>query len=98
MFNCHSDWVNNMVENCLGDKNQKRKVFKTFHAYSEAVVEKLLVNLIRNHMDLNLKAVMMILTQGYLSHLKKRDNLRLMQLFAIKGVSVLNRERITLHS
>jgi hypothetical protein len=49
--------------------------------------------MVRNCDEMNVAAIMSVLGQGYLAQMKKRDNLRLMKTLALKGVSVLARER-----
>ena len=82
MFGAHASWMNNMVEECLKNKKQDHKVFKTFAKYSEAFSEKLIVNIIRNTDSINLKGAMLTLVNGNLMHIKRRDNIRLMRNFA----------------
>jgi len=53
-------------------------VFKTFQKYNEAFYEKVVVNLIRNSEEINLKGVLLALVNGNVAHLKRRENMRLM--------------------
>jgi hypothetical protein len=71
-------------------------VFKTFQKYNETFYEKIAVNLIRNADEINLKGTLLALVHGNVAHLKKRENIRLMGQFAVKGVSAIKREKESL--
>lgn len=79
MFTSHANWCVDMVEQCLVQKSQPRKVYNHFKQYNEEFYEHLTVNLIRNLSDINLKGIFLVLSHGSLSHLKKRSNMRLMR-------------------
>ena len=53
-------------------------------------------NLISNSDQINLKGTLLALIHGNVTHLKKRDNMRKMRVFAFKGVDTLVRERDSL--
>lgn len=96
MFCAHASWANHLIDECLIKKKQPRKVFKTFQKYNEAFYEKVTVNLIRNCDEINLKGVLLTLVHGNVAHLKRRENMRLMGQFAVKGVAAIARERLSL--
>ena len=54
------------------------------------------MNLNRNASEINLKGTLLALTNGNIAHLKRRDNMRLMFEFSIRGVEALKRERNSL--
>lgn len=54
--------------------------------------------MIRNSDDINLKGVLLALVHGNVAHLKRRENMRLMGQFAVKGVAAIERERLSLGS
>ena len=93
MYCAHSSWVNGMVDECLVKKEQDKIVIKTFLKYNEAFLEKIIVNLIRNSDEINLKGIMLVLVHGNLAHVKRNSNMRLMAQFAFRGVQALDRER-----
>lgn len=53
----------------------------------------MILKLTNNIEEINLKGVFLVLAHGNMAHLKKRSNVRLMRLFAIKGVETLAREK-----
>lgn len=53
----------------------------------------MVVNLIRNINEINLKGIFLVLAHGNMAHLKKRSNVRYMRQFAIKGIDTLNEEK-----
>ena len=59
-------------------------------------MEKIIVNLIRNSHEINLKGTILALHSGNITKLKLRHNMRLMNTFAVKGVEALARERQSL--
>jgi hypothetical protein len=61
-----------MVEICLIQKSQPRKVYKHFKNYNEEFYEHMAVNLIRNINEINLKGIFLVLAHGNMAHLKKR--------------------------
>ena len=67
-------------------KKQPAKVFKNFKKYNSEFYEKIVVNLNRNAQEINLKGTLLALVNGNVAHLKRRDNMRLMNEFALKGV------------
>lgn len=71
------------------------KVRKLFRKYSEAFVERLLINLLSRSEDLNLQAVLQILSALQLT-VMRRDNLRLALEFALRAVPVLEEARLSL--
>ena len=79
-------------------KKQPARVFKIFKKYNAAFYEKVVVNLNRNAFEINLKGTLLALTNGNVAHLKRRDNMRLMFEFSIRGVEALKRERDSLGS
>ncbi len=93
MYCAHSSWVNGMIDECLVKKEQDKIVIKTFLKYNEAFMEKIIVNLIRNSDEINLKGTMLVLVHGNLAHIKRNANMRLMGQFAFRGVQALDRER-----
>ena len=68
-------------------------MWKVFKKYHDAFLEQMAVHLIRRGDEINLKGTTLVLCHANLSHLKKRDNLRLFMKFAIQQVQVLERER-----
>jgi hypothetical protein len=60
-----------------------------FKKYNAEFYEKITVNLIRNASEINLKGTLLALVHGNVAHLKRRDNMRLMFEFAVKGVLAL---------
>lgn len=93
MFNAHCHWANHIVDETLIKKNQARRVYKVFKKYNDSFYEHVAVNLTRNSEDINLKGSMLVLCNGNVSHLKKRDNIRIMRQFAFKQIIALKRER-----
>ncbi len=79
MFTSHASWAQDMIEQCLIKKIQKRKTYNAFRAYNEEFYEHLAVNLNRNISEINLKGVFLVLANGNMAHLKKRNNIRLMR-------------------
>lgn len=53
----------------------------------------MIVNLIRNISEINLKGVFLVLAHGNMAHLKKRTNIRYMRQFAVKGIKTLKEEK-----
>lgn len=53
----------------------------------------MIVNLIRNISEINLKGIFLVLAHGNVAHLKRRNNVRLLRQFAVKGVDTLKDER-----
>jgi hypothetical protein len=51
------------------------------------------VNLQRNISEINLKGIFLVLAQGNVAHLKRRNNVRLLRQFAIRGIDTLKDER-----
>jgi hypothetical protein len=51
------------------------------------------VNLNRNAHEINLKGTLLALVNGNVAHLKRRDSMRLMNEFALKGVQAIRREQ-----
>lgn len=43
--------------------------------------------------EMNLSGIMLVLVNGNITHLKVRENCRLMMKFALKGIPALSRER-----
>ena len=78
MLCAHAMWVAHQIDECLIKKKQPARVFKIFKKYNSAFYEKLVVNLIRNAQEINLKGTLLALVHGNVAHLKRRDNLRLM--------------------
>ena len=74
-------------------KKQPRRVYNYFKRYNEELYEHLVVNLVRNLSDINLKGVFLVLAHGNMAHLKRRSNVRLMRQFAVKGVETLAAEK-----
>ena len=64
------------------------KVRKMFRKYSEAFIERVLINLLTRSEDLNLQAVIQILSSMQVT-VMRRDNLRLALEFALRSVNVL---------
>ena len=51
------------------------------------------MNLQRNISEINLKGIFLVLAQGNVAHLKRRNNVRLLRQFAIRGIDTLIDER-----
>lgn len=79
MFTSHAVWAQSVIEECLVKKKQPRRVYNTFKQYNEEFYEHMVVNLIRNIGDINLKGVLLVLAHGNMAHLKRRANMRLMR-------------------
>ena len=47
----------------------------------------------RNINEINLKGVILVLAHGNMAHLKKRENMRIMRAFAVKGIRNLESEK-----
>ena len=77
-------------------KKQPARVFKIFKKYNAAFYEKIVVNLNRNAQEINLKGTLLALVNGNVAHLKRRDNIRLMHKFALRGVQAIKREQNSL--
>ena len=58
--------------------------------------EKLIAQLLQNIDEVNLKGVMLVLVNGQVVHLRKRDNIRRLRDVAFKGIGALVRERKSL--
>ncbi len=86
MFCAHAAWAAHQIDECLIKKKQPAKVFKNFKKYNSEFYEKIVVNLNRNAQEINLKGTLLALVNGNVAHLKRRDNMRLMNEFALKGV------------
>lgn len=82
-----------MIEQCLVLKNQPRRVYNYFKKYNEELQEHLIVNLTRNINEINLKGIFLVLAHGNVAHLKRRNNVRLLRQFAVKGVETLKDEK-----
>ena len=52
-----------------------------------------MVNLNRNAQEINLKGTLLALVNGNVAHLKRRENMRLMNEFALKVVQAIKREK-----
>lgn len=89
IFCAHAAWAAHLIDECLIKKSQPVKVFKLFKKYNAEFYEKITVNLIRNASEINLKGTLLALVHGNVAHLKRRDNMRLMFEFAVKGVLAL---------
>jgi hypothetical protein len=85
-----------MYEEVVRDKKQKLRVFKVFRQYHDAFVEHLIINLIRNVDELNLKGVMLVMVNGNIKGMKRRSNSRLMHVFVSRGLNALKNERHSL--
>lgn len=48
--------------------------------------------------DINLAGIMLVMVNGNVTHLKRRDTTRLMLEFALKGIQVLKREKASIGS
>ena len=96
MFCAHAAWAAHQIDECLIKKKQPPRVFKIFKKYNAAFYEKIVVNLIRNSKEINLKGVLLALVHGNVAHLKRRESMRLMHKFAVRGVEALARERVSL--
>lgn len=96
MLNAHSAWVTHIVDETLIKKSQKRKVYKAFKKYSDEVFEKLITRLLQDIDDVNVKGLMLVLVNGQVVHLRKRDNIRKLKEVGFKGVDALARERASL--
>jgi hypothetical protein len=96
MLTAHGSWANHMINECTVEKKQTKRTFKIFTKYHHAFMEKIIVNLVRNSHEINLKGTVLALHSGNIAKLKLRHNMRLMHTFAIKGVEALARERISL--
>jgi len=58
---------------------QPRRVYNYFKKYNEIFYEHMIVNLIRNSNEINLKGVFLVLAHGNMAHLKRRSNIRYMR-------------------
>ena len=96
MLNAHSAWVTHVIDETLIKRDQKKRVYKTFKKYSDEVFEKLISQLLQNIDQVNLKGVMLVLVNGQVVHLRKRDNIRKLRDVAFKGIGALVRERNSL--
>ena len=68
-------------------------MYKTFKKYSDEVFEKLITRLLQTIEEINLKGVMLVLVNGQVVHLRKRDNIRRLKDVAFMGIDTLVRER-----
>lgn len=93
MFCAHAAWAAHQIDECLIKKKQPARVFKIFKKYNAAFYEKIVVNLNRNAQEINLKGTLLALVNGNVAHLKRRDNIRLMHEFALRGVQAIKREQ-----
>ena len=93
IFGAHSSWCSNMIDQTHTAKNQKKRVFKVFKAYSDEVFAKLMDQMSAQIDKMNVKGILSVLVHGNLSYLKRRDNKRMVRDFAIKGLDILSRER-----
>lgn len=93
LYVSHAAWSQDMIAQCLVHKKQPHRVYNYFKRYNEELQEHLVVNLLRNLSDINLKGVFLVLAHGNMAHLKRRSNVRLMRQFAVKGVETLAAER-----
>lgn len=73
-------------------------MFKVFKKYNAAFCQKIITCLTRNVQEMNLKGVLLTLVHGNVAHLKTRDNIRAMFIFAVHGVDILARERNSIGS
>ena len=96
MLNAHSAWVTHVIDETLIKRDQKKRVYKTFKKYSDEVFDKLITQLLQNIDEVNLKGVMLVLVNGQVVHLRKRDNIRKLRNVAFKGIGALARERNSL--
>ena len=71
---------------------QKKRVNSLYSKYNEEFVSHLLISLI-NCADLNLKGIVRVISSGNYAHIKKRENIRLLRDFALKGVMLLRDEK-----
>ena len=113
MYTSHAVWGQHMIEQCLVLscavprqhmieldtvlKNQPRRVYNYFKKYNEELQEHLIVNLTRNLSEINLKGIFLVLAHGNVAHLKRRNNVRLLRQFAVKGIETLKDERKTIN-
>ena len=82
-----------MIDECLVKKTQVRRSYNYFKKYNEEFYQHMAVNLIRNIKDINLKAILLVLANGNIAHIKQRSNMRLMRQFAVKGIETLKDEK-----
>ena len=76
------------------EKDQPKRVFKTFKNYNEEFYEVFLTHFIKiMDTECNLKGLMKVLSEGSKNHLKKRSNIRLMREVAIKGIMILRENK-----
>lgn len=72
-------------------------MYNYFKKYNEELYEHLAVNLQRSIKEINLKGIFLVLAHGNMAHLKRRNNMRLMRGFAVKGIECLNNEKISIN-
>lgn len=97
MYTSHAVWGQHMIEECLVNKTQPRRVYNYFKKYNEELQEHFIVNLIRNISEINLKGIFLVLAHGNVAHLKRRNNVRLLRQFAVKGIETLKDEKKTIN-
>ena len=93
MFVAHSIWGAQVVQDCLVEKNQKRRVYTYFKKYNEEFYDLLILNLLRCFEEINLKGIFMVLAHGNKAHLKKRSNIRKVLELAVRGITNLREEK-----
>lgn len=79
-------------------KKQPRQVFTSFKKYNSQFQDIIIPKLIQQVDEINLNGIMLILVNGNLTHLKKKENTRLLFQFALAGVPALKKERESLGS
>lgn len=68
-------------------------MYKSFGLYNGQFQDAIVPRLIERAEEINLNGVMLILVNANVTHLKRYENSRKMQAFAIKALAVLKRER-----
>ena len=75
-----------MLEECLLKKSKSTKFFDDFRVFSLFFYEKCVDKLLQHVDEINLKGICLVLVQGNIIHLKRKNLIRKMFDFALQGV------------
>ncbi|CDW89579.1 UNKNOWN [Stylonychia lemnae] len=92
MYLSHGALSQDMIKQCFIEKRQKRRFWNLYKKYNEEFQGQLIKALINRIEDINIKGVFLIMAHGNVAHLKKRDNIRLMNKFNLKATQILGEE------
>jgi hypothetical protein len=98
VFAAHANWNRYMLEECLLKKSKSTKVFDDFRVFSLFFYEKCVDKLLQHVDEINLKGICLVLVQGNIIHLKRKNLIRKMFDFALRGVQALEREKSSVGS